>query len=310
MLYPIPSDVSAFDADGDGATDRLYVGDLGGQMWRVDFAPNRTATAGLTGIVGRLAAVSSSTADADKRKFFYPPSVIQVRGLGSESDADYNLVSAVTGNRSNPLNLSVNDRFYAFRDFALNSFTDTDSNGLADGYRTIRGDLDGGPADTPPAASFGDLTDLTVVGDLDDLTAIARTAFVAGDGYFIRLNTAIGEKGLTAPVTIAGKLFFTTYLPQGVVSAAECALAEGRGQLYGIDAISGAAIFNWDNSTDSNTLTHNDRTYILGSGIPSNPVPVFFPEKVMLLIGIGGGAEAVDPEITVPKGRTYWLQQQ
>ena len=45
------------------------------------------------------------------------------------------------------------------------------------------------------------------------------------------------------------------------------------------------------------------------AGIPSDPVPVFFPEKVMLLIGIGGGAESVDPDIAVPQGRTYWFQQ-
>ena len=155
------------------------------------------------------------------------------------------------------------------------------------------------------------MTDLSTVSGLDNLAAAARTSFRAGSGYFLRLTSGPGEKGLAAPITIAGKLFFTTYLPQGVVSSTECTLAEGRGLLYGFDAISGEAVFNWDLTTaDPSNLTYGDRTHKLGAGIPSNPVPVFFPEKVMLLIGVGGGAEAVDPQITVPKGRTYWLQQQ
>ena len=323
MLFPIPSDVAAFDSDGDGATDRIYVGDTGGQMWRVDFAPNRavgTANIGLRAVVGKLAEVSSSPAKiaavpggvlsaADQRKFFFPPSVIQVRGAGSEASRDYDLVSAVTGNRANPLNLTVQDRFYAFRDYTLAPFIDADNNGLADGYATLEGDLQVALAGGASGTAFGDLTDLTSVDQLSDLTDSAKDAFTDGGGYFINL-VSLGEKGLAAPVTIAGKLFFTTYLPEGVVSSTECTLAEGRGQLYGINAITGEPIFNYDNSADPNNLTKGDRTYALGAGIPSNPVPVFFPEKVMLLIGVGGGAEAVDPEIAVPQGRTYWLEQQ
>ena len=317
MLYPIPSDVAAFDADGDGSADRLYVGDTGGQMWRVDFRPNRAAGAsndGMLAVVGKLATVSSATADADKRKFFYPPSIIQVRGAGSHSNADYDLVSAVTGNRANPLNKSVHDRFYAFRDYAIGPLADADSNGLADGYTTIRGDLVGAPAALPPVpvSTFGDMLDFTLINDPTDPDQLANpNDFVTSNGYFIRLETGgagSGEKGLAAPTTIAGRLFFTTYLPEGVVSSGTCSLAEGRGQLYGLDAITGAAIFNWDNDAGGN-ITLGDRVYTLGSGIPSNPVPVFFPEKVMLLVGVGGGAEAVDPNIALPQGRTYWFQQ-
>jgi type IV pilus assembly protein PilY1 len=328
MLFPIPSDVSAFDSDGDGATDRVYVGDTGGQVWRVDLSPNRAAGAaneGMIGVVGKLAEVSGSPSvinvlgAADKRKFFFPPSVIQVRGAGSEASFDYDLVSIVTGNRSNPLNVTVQDRFYALRDPVTFPLFHSDGNtppanssGLAENYiATLNGGLDV-PLPTPaisPATDLTDLTNVDTLSDLGDAGDSARDAFTNGPGYFIRLATAVGEKGLAAPVTIAGKLFFSTYLPQGVVSASECTLAEGRGLLYGINAITGDPIFNWNNSSDPTNLTKGDRTYALGAGIPSNPVPVFFPEKVMLLIGVGGGAEAVDPEIAVPKGRTYWLEQ-
>ena len=38
MKYCIPSDIAKIDIDGDGKVDRLYVGDIGGQMWRFDIA--------------------------------------------------------------------------------------------------------------------------------------------------------------------------------------------------------------------------------------------------------------------------------
>jgi len=322
MAFPIPSDVAAFDANGDGSVDRLYVGDTGGQMWRVDFQPNRaggTGQDGLLGIVGKLASVSFAPSDsdgladapADERKFFNPPSIIQVRGAGSHSNEDYDLVSAVTGNRAHPLDLDVRDRFYAFRDYAITPFLDSDSDGLADNFTTIRGDLDGDPNANPPinGQTFNEMLDFTIVNGPEDLTD--PNSFVTSAGYYLRLDTGgpgNGEKGLAAPTTLAGKLFFTTFLPNAVVDTDNCSLAEGRGQLYGLDAITGAAIFNWDTPGDP-TINRADRTYALGSGIPSNPVPVFFPEKVMLLVGVGGGAQTVDPSITVPQGRTYWFQQ-
>jgi type IV pilus assembly protein PilY1 len=314
MLFPIPSDVAAFDSDGDGAVDRLYVGDTGGQMWRVDLRPNRE-DGGISGVVGRLAAVSSADAPADRRKFFYPPTVVQVRGPGSRSNRDYDLVSAVTGNRASPLDKSVRDRFYAFRDYAIRPLLDADADGLADAgsYTTIRGDLDGAPTEVPaiPSTTFGDAVDLTAFNGANDPNFTDQSAFDLGFGFYVRLDNNVvgdGEKGLAAPTTIAGRVFFTTYLPDGVVDANTCTLAEGSGLLYGMDAVTGAAIFNWDQSGDD-AITVADRTYALGAGIPSSPVPVFFPEKVMLLVGVGGGAEAVDPDIIIPRERTYWFQQ-
>ena len=55
---------------------------------------------------------------------------------------------------------------------------------------------------------------------------------------------------------------------------------------------------------------HVDRTRKLGPGILSDPVAVFYPGKIMLLVGVGGGAVSVDPDIINPKRRSYWLKQQ
>ncbi len=316
MNYPIPSDVAAFDSDGDLATDRIYVGDTGGQMWRIDLEPNRdVAVTGLKARAGILAKVSNSNAPADQRKFFYAPSIIQVRGTGSYSTQDYDLVSVTTGDRNRPLSTAVLDRFYAFRDFSINGLGDVDTtpaDGLADDYTAIPQDFDGNPSGTPAIAPVtpGNMIDFTTVNGPAALSV--PSDFTSSDGYYIKLEfggAGTGEKGLSGPTTLAGKLFFSTYLPQGVVSGSACTLTEGIGVLYGIDAITGAAIYNWDSSNGAGATGTSDRSFTLGAGIPSNPVPIFFPEKVMLLVGIGGGATAVDPDIVIPRGRSYWFQQ-
>ena len=211
----------------------------------------------------------------------------------------------------------MHDRFYALRDYIVDEMTATDSDGdgLSDNYddpaEIINPDMDGDPTAIPAVAATttGELIDMTTIADPKDLADPSE--FTGANGYYLRLDTGgvgNGEKGLAAPTTIAGKLFFTTYLPEGVVSTDSCSLAEGRGQLYGINAVTSAPIFDWDDD-GTTTMTTGDRVYGLGAGIPSNPVPVFLPEKIMLLIGVGGGAEAVDPEITVPRQRTYWFEQ-
>ena len=69
-------------------------------------------------------------------------------------------------------------------------------------------------------------------------------------------------------------MFFTTYLPETVVDADACSLAEGLAALYGINVLDGSAVFNWDESPDTDPLSVTDRRMILGDGIPSSAVPI------------------------------------
>ncbi|MFT6639575.1 MAG: type IV pilus assembly protein PilY1 [Patiriisocius sp.] len=54
MDYSITSDVRVLDIDADGLTDRLYVGDMGGQVWRFDI--NSGHEAGETLVYGGVMA--------------------------------------------------------------------------------------------------------------------------------------------------------------------------------------------------------------------------------------------------------------
>lgn len=132
MNYPIPSDLALLDSNGDNAIDRIYVGDLGGQLWRIDLDPlikpsgsnesqrngstsgyvyadlicDRASTA--TGTPATYARQCPSTDDPQEwRRVFYAPDVASVTDTvyiyGSEANRNYDMVFVSTGDRPDPL---------------------------------------------------------------------------------------------------------------------------------------------------------------------------------------------------------------
>lgn len=98
MKYSVPSDITLLDRDNDGKIDRLYVGDVGGNMWRVDLEPGGNS-APTSWQVEKLAALGCTTgacaAGIAPRKIFYPPEVIATSG--------FDAVFTATGDREHPL---------------------------------------------------------------------------------------------------------------------------------------------------------------------------------------------------------------
>ena len=115
MAYAIPSNVNAFDSNGDSRIDRVYVGDTVGQVWRVDLSninPGGPKPEGDT-VVGILANISTPGTLADERRFFYEPSVVQVidTEFSNAANGEFDYVLIGSGNRANPLDVEVEDRF-------------------------------------------------------------------------------------------------------------------------------------------------------------------------------------------------------
>src|SRR4030066_1263305 len=103
MRYSIPSDISRVDTNGDGYTDRLYVGDMGGRIWRFDLGdPDTNAWSGR---------VFFNASISGKRKIFYAPDVTLEKG--------YEMVFFGTGDREHPNETSVINRSYADKDRGL-----------------------------------------------------------------------------------------------------------------------------------------------------------------------------------------------
>ena len=311
MDYSIPSDIALLDTNGDGATNRLYVGDMGGQVWRIDLddqlggpsSGNEDSVDGTSG--ARLAVLSNPDDDVanieDHRKFFYAPDVIQVADTVFAGQ-DYDLVVIVSGDRANPLEDDVKNRAYGLRDYLISEpLTETDQYPL---FEEVDTDGDGNDD------LYDATADLIQVGEEGEQAA-AKSALIASSGWYIDLTedgTKEGEKGLSSPIVLAGKLFFTTFIPG---DHDPCSATLGVGRLYGLDVITAGALFeDWFEDGIDNQFESGDRTYALGGGIPSSAVPIFQKQGVTLLIGTGGGAESVDPDITLPRVKTYWYQEQ
>lgn len=98
MDYAIPSDALVFDVNGDGMFDRGYIGDMGGNLWRIrdDFSITRLF----------------HTPPGQGHRIYYAPDAV----INSGSV----MVYFGTGDRSSPLSTEVTDRFYAVRDDGAN----------------------------------------------------------------------------------------------------------------------------------------------------------------------------------------------
>lgn len=113
MNYSFPSALAVLDTNGNGLVDKVYVGDLGSQMWR--FGRFTDADGALLGFpetneninewTGQIFFLSDA---AHQRKFFYPPSVTLENG--------YDLVFMGTGDREDPCNPVSSDRIYSVKD--------------------------------------------------------------------------------------------------------------------------------------------------------------------------------------------------
>jgi len=278
LVDSIPSTLSVADTDGDGFTDRLVVGDTGGNVWRADIHGDDTSNWKLTLLasVGRHA--SGTPSIATDRRFFHRPDLVQTKDGNGLFDA----VVIGTGNRADPLDKGgAADNFtYMIKDrqTATNSGVNT---GLEHG-------------------DFGDVTSncIQTSGCSVDLTK----------GWQLGLVEP-GEKVLATALTISGKVFFTSYLPHSGTGATACSPSEGAGRLYAVSLQNATAVINYDSSDDDPSnpdapSTDADRSVELQSlGIPAEVVSV--PPNKILRPDL-----QIDNVDATTRWRTYWFLQE
>ena len=290
MLYSIVVKPTVLDSDGDGFMDRVYVGDLAGQVWRVDLAAD-----GENAVVGKLADISDSEVLADQRRFHYAPAVVQVKDETYSTNSEYDYIVIASGDRASPLATTAQDRLYAFRDYQITPM-DGDADGVATNY----------PVGNSGAIKESDLIDVTARvlsgaedSDLEDIRD--------SQGWFFSF-TADGQKGLSSPVVLRGELFLTSYLPPGTGSASSlsCSAAEGSGVAHNFNLLTAAATQNWDGDGAIDPV--NNRSSALGGGIPSSVIPIFTEGGVTLSVGTGQGPKNLGSISSVPRARSYWTE--
>lgn len=233
----IASDVTVLDTDNDGITDRLYVGDTGGRLWRADFPGVYAANWTITPIasVGRHNAGNDNL--VNDRRIFFAPDFVPIRNDTNRNGVD--LVLFGTGDREDPLNLTTQNWFYALRDTDVVSGKAASEIVLAEDNASL-----------PKHGSFDDVTTASTFQDVSSLTT----------GYAFRL-TRSGEKHFSSPITLNGQTVFTTYVPPdpSVPTARICAPSEGVSRLYSIGSRTSKFF--------SRTTTSSGRDVPLGTGL-------------------------------------------
>ena len=172
----VPSDPAIVDRTGSGYIDYIYIGTLGGELYKVDL----TTPAPIDGSTGQIASgswVPFEIFDTGGRAIFFPPSVIRYQGGTS-------LIAFGTGNREDlwdPAYATEEGRFFVVVDDFFSSATGLNESSL---YQ-----ID--PADPPLADGIDPLG--------------------SNGGYFFDLEP--GEKLLSRAFTLAGVTIFSTFSP-------------------------------------------------------------------------------------------------
>ena len=267
MLYSIVAKPTVLDSDGDGFMDRIYVGDLAGQVWRVDLVPG-----GKNAVVGKLASISDTAPVANQRRFHYPPTVVQVVDTKYSTNSKYDYIVITSGDRASPLADTVKDGLYAFRDYQINPMSGN-ANGLAQDYPPsyILDGNDIAKKEEGKVIKEDNLIDVTARRGGLDVTDTDIDNTRVSEGWFVRF-TENGEKGLSSPIVVRGELLLTTYVPPVSNASDECSAAEGSGRIHRLGILNTAATQDAD----------GDRSSSLDApGIPSSPSVVFneYPPK-------------------------------
>ncbi len=209
MKFSIPSSPKAIDLDGDGITDVIYVGDLGGQVFRIDLNKKPAETETFVKRVRLIAQVgqTESSTLANQRRFYEPPAVATFKDSAGQLFAT---VAMGSGYRSRPLNAITDERFYTFFDKDV----------VKPNLMTMA-DTDLQPVITTAGLAVLDLNSKTIQDDGVDPTK---------QGWLIDYPEA-GEKSLASGFIFNSRLVFSTYSPVQSVTS-NCSPVKGQTNLY------------------------------------------------------------------------------
>jgi type IV pilus assembly protein PilY1 len=237
MKYGFPSAPAVLDLDFDGFADVVYIGDLGGQMWKWDIS----AVGEDSDIDGDYdnwpaavffrAYTSAAWSGGPDRyhSFFFPPAASFARGKlilafgsGEREDLQY---------KGNAATTAENNRFYVIRD--------EHPTGLG-AFGSVKYEDD-----------LTDVTDPTVSPDP------ANLGF-----FFMGID---GEKFLTEHIIFAGYVITTSYSPD---SSGDICMGGNGGdaRLYVFDLFTGEGFF-----ADASSVTGKSREITVGHGLPTGP---------------------------------------
>jgi type IV pilus assembly protein PilY1 len=280
MTFAMPSNPAVLDVNFDGFADVVYVGDLGGQMWKWDIhavGEDTDADALVdnwaAGVIFRTDPEVLDSGDIRYRSFFYPPAAAFDKGkltLAFGSGEREELRYAGDPDEDD------NNRFFVVHDLF-------------------------------PIGTHAFDT-LITESDLTDATLTATDQNPLDSGYYFTVTD--GEKFVTDVTIFAGFVIVASYDPEASGDGDECEAAGGRAFLYVFDTGTGEGQFA-DSATPADPP--QDRRMDVGSGLPSNPRVSMAPDpdddRIFIKTSTGQ-LIPIDPDVRddPPSSSIYWRQ--
>jgi len=255
MRYAFASAPAVFDVDFDGFADVVYIGDLGGNIWKWVISDIGDDPINNTSSDSNVA-----QPDWDFRIFFQAGSASSP--VPATYDASYTYQSfffpatGVLRHGKLVIALGAGQR-------ANTQYPDSDGLDATNNHYYVLTDRDPrerGLSPPDPLTGFLDEDDLATNAQLDSVSCIdLHTNF---DGYFLTGRDA--EKFITNSVIFTGELFFGSFIPPDPMTTNPCE-ATGQAFLYILDLDCGVGSF--DNPGSGN----EDRRKFVGTGLPTRP---------------------------------------
>ncbi|MDN5939777.1 MAG: hypothetical protein L0H83_14105, partial [Salinisphaera sp.] len=247
LTDPIASTVTTLDTDGDGYLDRIYVGDVGGQLWRADVGSVDSSDWKALPIANLGRHASANTDGTDDRRFFHRPDVVRA---GRGEDAFYAVVIG-SGDRADPLDTATDNKLFVIKDSgALNP--------------------------NPSPITTTELADFSANDCSDGSCASLLDPTFSQRGWSITLggtdSDRVGEKILSSPTTIAGTTLVTSYIPPSASNS--CRPAVGSGRLYAVNLLTAepalpAFAVDGEPGRFDNGVNYGRGTPMIAGGIPA-----------------------------------------
>jgi len=290
MLYSFPSDINVVTEGDDRLASQLYVGDMGGRLWRFDI--NNGNSSGTELVDGGIIADLSTDDDViNNRRFYFPPDLSLSRFDGVKTIN----IAIGSGYQAHPLNTVVSDKFFMIR----YPFAATGNYGIKeDGDTSYR------------AIKLDDLFDTTnnLIGQGDETQReTAEEALAEKKGWFITMEDS-GEKILGSSSTLNGVLRFTSYIP-GFASV-NCGPDIGRSRFWAVNLEDGTPDTDSIAKGVDNPKKENRYEELPAGGIAPPVQTLFVADENTVTPAVTSGAnvlwEGDEDDLTQ---RWYWAEQ-
>lgn len=221
MKYSVVSQIRAVDRDADGLSDHFYFGDLGGQVWRVDYNNSKNVVEDLR-VKTPVRILNLHNAAGSPR--FYEMSAFSTYNVAGTI---FGVVSLGSGNRSKPLaEYSTDSTVYNYdgvyniydKDVARANLFATQGTGATQAYtsdalniRTVDVSLLPETSTRPQDANINQLVNISSTHRFSNNSIQAPFDKTQGWYYLFKSNLVQSEKVMTTPLVINNDMFVTTF---------------------------------------------------------------------------------------------------